>query len=147
MKSADTGVATARSETVSWRRWTLSSLPIMARAAVVCSAGCKDVDGHPLPPIPELSDIMTLIHCYHSFRWPIKGMDENIRHRLRPQFATQMEAVIIRLRERGLDLLWRLLWEKSPDGKRELVVALALRWLKPHMPRGAAPDERRGSSI
>lgn len=147
MKSASTGVAAARCKSVSWRRWMPSSLPILARAAVVRSAGCKDVDGHPLPPIPELSDIMMLIHCFHSFRRPIKGMDENIRHRLRPQFATQMETAVISLRKRGLDLLWQLLWEKSPDGERELVVALALARMKPPMPRGPAPDERRVWSI
>lgn len=143
MKSATTGVAAAQSKSISWRRWMPSSLPIMARAAVVRSAGCKDVDGHPLPPIPELSDIMTLIHCFHSFRRPIKGMDENIRHRLRPQFATQMEAAVLGLRARGLDLLWRLLWEISPDGERERVVALGLMRMKPHKPRGPAPNRRR----
>lgn len=147
MKSAITGVAATRSKAVSWRRWTPSSVPIMGRAAVVRSAGCKDVDGHPLPPTPELSDIMTFIHCYHSCRRPIEGMDENIRHRLRPQFATKMETAVIRLRERGLDLLWRLLWEKGPDGDRELVVALALMRMKPHIPGEPAPDERRVWSI
>lgn len=135
MKSASTGVPAAWSRAVSWRRWTPSSLPIMARASVVRSAGCGDIDGHPLPPTPELSDIMTLIHCYHSCRLPIKGMDEGIRHHLRPQFATQMETAVIRLRERGLDLWWRLLWEEGLDGERELVVALALRRMKPHMAR------------
>lgn len=143
MKSSFTGASATQSKAAFWRRWTPFSLPIMARAAVVRSAGRKDVDGHPLPPTPELSDIMTLIHCYHSCRRPIKGMDENIRHRLRPQFATQMEAAVIGLRARGLDLLWRLLWEKSPDGKRERVVALGVTRMKPHKPRGPAPNERR----
>lgn len=147
MKSASTGVAAAQSKAVSWRRWTPASLPIMVRAATVRSAGSKDVDGHPLPPIPELSDMMSFIQCYQSCSSPVKGMGESIRRRVLRNFVTEMKTAVVRLRQRRLDLLWRFLWEKSPDGERELVVALALRRRKPPMPHRPAPDARRVWSI
>jgi hypothetical protein len=53
------------SQTQNWRPWVLDDLSVFARVSTIRFPNDRDFAGVPLPPTPELTDIVSGLQAYH----------------------------------------------------------------------------------
>jgi hypothetical protein len=115
------------SQTLNWRPWALDDLSVFARVGTIRFPNSRDFAGVPLPPTPELTEIVSGLQTYHRVHIAF-GLGEPFRQSVLAHIGDAVNAGVDRLHKRGLDLLWRI--ELKPDacsqGSPKLNAALAI---------------------
>lgn len=95
------------SEAGAWRRWTPAELPDLARAAGLRWPPTTDLAGRPLPPLAQISDLLSSLTAYMGLTASDAGLPAALHAAVLAELAADVEAVVLDLRARGFDLLWR----------------------------------------
>jgi hypothetical protein len=114
-------------QTLNWRPWVLDDLGVFARVSTIRFPNSRDFAGVPLPPTPELTEIVSGLQAYYRVHIA-GGLGEPFRQSVLTHIGDAVNAGVERLHKRGLDLLWRI--EPKPDapaeGSTKLNAALAI---------------------
>jgi hypothetical protein len=101
---------------VGWRRWEAGSLRAFAQVGTIRWPNVNDLRGRPLPPVPQLTAIISGLSCYHSLHASCYELSDAVRRAVLNEVADGVHNAVADLRRQGLDLLWRLEAQDPEDG-------------------------------
>jgi hypothetical protein len=101
-----------RSNAAGWRRWEPDTIEVFADIATIRWPAANDLCGRPLPPVPQLSTILSGLSCYHRLHFSCRALGDAVRAMVLKEIAESVRDAVADLRRYGLDLLWRI---EGPD--------------------------------
>ena len=104
------------SDAVRWRRWEAGSLSAFAQVSTIRWPNVNDLRGRPLPPVPQLTAIISGLSCYHRLHASCRELSDAVRRAVLNEVAQGVHNAVADLRRHGLDLLWRLEAQDPEDG-------------------------------
>ncbi len=91
-----------------WRRWEAGAPRAFAQVATIRWPNANDLCGKPLPPVPQLSAIISGLSCYRSLHASCRDLGDAVRRAVLTEVAEGVHHAVADLRRHGLDLLWRI---------------------------------------
>ena len=105
------------SNAVRWRRWGVGSFRVFAQVGTIRWPNANDLRGRPLPPVPQLTAIISGLSCYHRLHGSCRELSDAVRWAVLNEVAESVHNAVADLRRHGLDLLWRLEAQDPEDGE------------------------------
>jgi hypothetical protein len=112
-----------------WHRWDQSALTVFARVGTLRIPSPRDFNGRSLPPLPELTTILSALQAHYSLHAFDLGIDDPTRDAVLAMIADDLRGAVTSLRERGLDLVWRFEMRGGPSrglSRRKVSIALGV---------------------
>jgi len=104
------------SNAVRWRRWEAGSLRVFAQVGTIRWPNVNDLRGRPLPPVPQLTAIISGLSCYHRLHASCRELSDAVRRGALNEVAERVHEAVAALRRDGLDLYWRIEGQDPDDG-------------------------------
>jgi hypothetical protein len=104
------------SNAVTWRRWEAGSLRAFAQVGTIRWPNVNDLRGRPLPPVPQLTAIISGLSCYHSLHASCRELSDAVRRAVLDEVAEGVHEAVAALRRDGLDLYWRIEGQDPDEG-------------------------------